>query len=332
MDDLDNIFDPTDESADALDVELATAGAILVKMAEEEGIDLTALPKEDVADLLTKIAGGHPAAQQSTPEPETKEASKNMEELTHADVAAELAKIAADNEIDLNDVSREEYHQAYDNLAARMQDPAYFEEKVAMQEKLAEADTIGRHMAQSFMDELNNAEKLANPAEFAERARWTEGKPDPKVKLRPRDATNTPGPASRMGRVREMAGGAARKADDAVSRLGEYASRAVTKKPLSRGRARLVGGGLVGTGLLTTGGATYAATRGRKEKEQRAGLEGALENDAVAYAEGLLVENGLIDGQSTDYSDFAKFAGDEYAEYVEKRAYELLEENGWLKG
>ena len=167
--------DPTDifaSTPDDLDVDLANAGVLLQKLAAEQGVDLNALSDVDVADLLTDLMPGEPAAtapetqKESAMADTTTTAPQIPNELTYADVAAELAKVAAAEGIDMSGVSREEYHEAFDALATRMTTPEFAAEKTAeaeTAEKLAEADLIGRQMAASFIAAIKTAEE--EPAE-----------------------------------------------------------------------------------------------------------------------------------------------------------------------
>jgi len=176
MDNLTDIFDSeTQDSSEDLDVDLANAGMLLHKLAAEEGVDLSALSDADVADLLTDLLPGENAANYG--EPQQKEASAMdqndvPEQLTYADVAVELAKVASSNGIDLNEVSREEYHDAFTALSERMQDPSYFSEKVAAEEKLAEAEAIGQRMALSFIETLKEAKGDEPPGIFESSANY----------------------------------------------------------------------------------------------------------------------------------------------------------------
>lgn len=166
MENVTDIFDnETRGGSEDLDVDLSNAGLLLQKLAEEEGVDLNSLSDADVADLLTDLLPGE-NAQNNDGEPQQKESSAMSdttvpEHLTYADVAVELAKFAADNGIDLNAVSREEYHDAFSALSERMQDPDYLQAKVAeyeVNEKVAEAQYIGREMALSFIETLQDKE------------------------------------------------------------------------------------------------------------------------------------------------------------------------------
>lgn len=117
----------------------------IVKIAEEEGVDLDDLSDEQVQELIEELV------EEQAERNERNEGGEEVKEahLTYADVAHELAKIAQVNGIDITQVSAEEYNAAFDKLASEMSDPSYWES----QQKIAEADYIGRVMAQSFYDE-----------------------------------------------------------------------------------------------------------------------------------------------------------------------------------
>ena len=172
MDDMNEIFSRATDAD--LDVELAAAGELLQKIAEQEGIDLSQLSDEDVAelmaDLLPKTAadeGEHESAREESsenPKKKKKEEAKMASDVTFADVAVELNKVAANEGIDLDSLDRAQYHELFDIVAESMQDPEYMENKLAEDEanaKLAEADALGRYMARAFMDEQ---EKIAESA------------------------------------------------------------------------------------------------------------------------------------------------------------------------
>ncbi len=150
MEDFDSIFDPVDS-----DVELANAGAILEKIASENGIDLNSLSEESIAELLGDLMPQNATTQ-------TKEAQMPQNataQITHTDVALELSKIASANSIDLTTIPREEYEAAYNDLAEKMaSDPAAYQAKLAEEEKLSEAYTQGVRMADGFLDRLKQAE------------------------------------------------------------------------------------------------------------------------------------------------------------------------------
>ena len=124
-----------------VDTQLAAAGEVLEKIAAEEGMDLSEYDEEDIGEMLMKISGLDDLEEYE---------DDYGDELTVADMAAELSKVAADEGIDLDELSREEQHDAFNWVAEQMSDPGYFE----MSEKVAEADMLGRAMAQGFEDEL----------------------------------------------------------------------------------------------------------------------------------------------------------------------------------
>ncbi len=330
MDNLNEIFDPadtTDDSVDDLDRELATTGLILQKLAEEQGVDLDSLPEEDIADLITSLHGEDAtggSSNYSEHEPQTKEASHNMSqenEFTVADVAVELAKVAASEGIDLDQVSRDEYHEAFEALADQMSDPAYFQKRAEAEEKLAEADLIGRHMARSFIDEM---EKEAAPSlKGAKKALKGLRRKAEDLEFRASAGTGRlfrggkKGRSSRLDEMMESARDAGKKVTrDQARDSDEYASRTLGRK--------ILGGGAAATGI---GAGGYAAGRSKKSFDE------SFESDAVSYANHLLVDNGLISPTraNIEFSKFAAYAGEEYTSAVEARAIELLGENGWLE-
>jgi hypothetical protein len=156
-------------SSGDLDVDLANAGHVLQKLAEEIDVDLNTLPDADVATLVRDLLPDRVDAQ--TTQETRKEASMSTEtetqpettidlpaEPTYADVAVELAKIAAAEGIDLATVPREDYTQAFSDLAEKMADPEYGRAKQAEDEKLAAAYVQGQRMADGFLDRLKEAE------------------------------------------------------------------------------------------------------------------------------------------------------------------------------
>ena len=122
MDDMNEIFSRATDAD--LDVEMAAAGELLQKIAEQEGIDLSQLSDEDVAelmvDLLPKTAadeGEHESAREESSEDrkekKKKEEAKMASQITFADVAVELNKVAASEGIDLDALDRSEYHELF---------------------------------------------------------------------------------------------------------------------------------------------------------------------------------------------------------------------------
>lgn len=174
MDDFTNIFDPTDsQSAAHEDQELAIAGELLVKFAEEEGVDLSKLSETELLGLVNTLRGDGTTEDIDAEHLSNKEASHAMNEnqinevLFDALVTQETAKVAAANELDITSLSVEDLAELRLAVAAEIaEDPdTYFAKSAAEEEfqaKIAESDYLGRLMAHSFADELGiDVEKLA---------------------------------------------------------------------------------------------------------------------------------------------------------------------------
>lgn len=349
MERVTDIFEEdTETSVEDLDIDLANASHVLQKIAEQEGIDIDTLSDEDVANLLTELLPPEKIA--SHPQEHQKEETMSTtipNEITNADVAVELGKIAQAEGIDLNEISREEYHAAFEDLAYRMSDPSYFEEKVASEQRLAEGREFGAAMAEGFVAKLAELEEETEETKEASKA----GEIAHAVKETVR---KTKGQARRaFGKAKDQAGAAVDKAKGAVrgaaSAAGESErafhgglGRAMPKRLTRAVAGKLEGSAkdrlerarvLVGRGTTAAvaggGAAAYGASRKKESFDE------AFEQDAVAYANHLLIENGIVEpskvaSENTEFSDFAEFAGDEYYAAVEERAAELLQEHGYL--
>lgn len=149
------------------ETKLAAAGETLQKLAAERGLDLNDFTEEETIDLLSTIMGdggaGEPApaadpkvasALPVVPAPAAAPAAGGTSKVAYNVALAEVMKIAQANGYDLNTASPDELHKAVEDMQAIMADPAYATKQAAMQEKLAEADAIGRMMAHSYVDEL----------------------------------------------------------------------------------------------------------------------------------------------------------------------------------
>lgn len=310
MNDLNEIFSRATQGD--LDTEIAAAGELLQKVAAEQGVDLTELSDEDVAELMTdlmpqvqaeKVASAAVPATESIP----------AETVTYADVAVELSKVAAAKGVELASLSREDYHAAFDAVATDMASPEYGTQKQAEEEaesKLAEADAIGRYMARSFMDEQ---EKIA--------ASWQGVKDVLKggIAKAKNLAAKTPGTVGRTlrgGEMREKARAA--KSVSGIERLTDRAKAyglaraAEAAKSKSLGKKVLIGAG----GAGVAGGTAAIALGAKRHHDKQAGIEA----EALELARDYLLENG-IDPDTGD-----KVASDAAAE----RAAEILAEAGWL--
>lgn len=329
MDDLNEIFERATDAD--LDTELAAAGELLQKIAQQEGVDLSELSDEDVAelmvDLLPKTAAdenGHESARGEHGN-RTMEETKMATEITFADVAVELSKVAASEGIDLDGLDREQYHELFDIVAESMQDPNYMENKLAEDEanmKLAEADALGRHMARAFMDEQ---EKVAASKEVLDRIAAGEERrtkkgvppvPDKPVGAHVRETA---------AKVKQVAQRTGEKALSGVDRVGGEVGNVINRtfnRPLVHGGRKYVNPRNVGAGalILGTAGTAYGAKKllDRKSSEKR-----SFDEEALEMARDYLLENG-IDPDT----------GNKLASYdendVAERAAEILAEAGWL--
>jgi hypothetical protein len=322
MDDLNEIFERATDAD--LDTELAAAGELLQKIAQQEGVDLSELSDEDVAelmvDLLPKTAadeGEHKSAREEYEY--RKRETKMASEITFADVAVELSKVAANEGIDLDGLSRGQYHELFDIVAESMQDPDYMENKLAQDEanaKLAEADALGRYMARAFMDEQ---QKIARaPKEVLDRIAAGE-------ELRTKRGV-PPVPDKPMGaHARELTAKAKQKLLAGVERVGGEVGNVVNRvsnRPLVHGGKKYLNPRNVGAASLIAG--TAAAAGGAKMLHDRFS-EGknkkSLDEQALEMARDYLLENGI------DPDTGHKLASDDD---VAQRAAEILAEAGWL--
>lgn len=276
-----------DEDTLGTDADLVHAGQILGEIAKTAGVDLNDLSDGDIADLLVQLQGG--AQPQSKLAADTAGENTMSNQITYADVAAELAKIAQDQGIDMSKVSREEYHEAYDAMALQMQQPDYAEQKLAQDEamaKLAEADVIGRQMAQSFMDEMKTAGAVGNAMNTAK------GKLNDIATSVGRRTTTAKGQSKMLKNLGNISG----EADNQAARdliKDQFASRG--KKVL---------GGAAALGATGIGAAGIASRKKESAEEQ-------FESEALALAEAYVAE------KTASYEDL-----------VAQRAIEILEANG----
>ena len=105
-----------------------------------------------------------------------KQASEN---LTYGQVMHEVAKVAAANGYDISQASPAELDDAVQKMAALLSNPEYLTKQAALQEKIAEADAMGRVMAHAYVDELG---KLAAEAHEGKETEEEEEKEEEKEK------------------------------------------------------------------------------------------------------------------------------------------------------
>jgi hypothetical protein len=315
MDNLNELFEQATDGGD-VDTEIAAAGELLQKIAAEQNINLDELSADDVAELIVELMPQVKQAQAQAGQPA---AASVPNQITHADVAAEMGKLAAAEGVDLGSLSRPEYHDLYDRVAQYLTSPEAQAEKVAEDEaraKLAEADTLGRVMARAFMDEQ---EKIA----------LTE---DEKTYHRERMRKNVAKP-SEMNPARHTAAGASKaKAEERLARIKSKNSPMAHLKALgekarynaAQGKSALTAAvkanpraaAAIGAGSVLTAGKT--AYGGKKLLDRRD--KSAIDDAAFELAREYLRENG-VDPDTGD-----KVASDAVA----ARAAELLRDAGWI--
>lgn len=319
MDNLNEIFSRATQSD--LDTELAAAGELLQKVAEAEGIDLSQLSDDDVAELMVDLM---PSKIAEEPEKGEDKKASIPEGLTFADVAVELSKAAAAEGVDLTQLSREDYHAAFDAVATRMASPEFASEKQAAEEaqaKLAEADALGRVMARAFMDEQAKIAEAGDGKTVKEMAAQT-GKTKQLFGHPETAKEKVEGVGRKIKEKAQELGGKAmakgRGVDEAVQGVGAklLAKARLGGKGISANAARAAGYGTGAAGLAAAGGLAYGAKKlmeGDKGKRKR-----SLDEAALEMARNTLLENG-IDPDS----------GEKIAE-IEAKAAEILKEAGWI--
>jgi hypothetical protein len=160
------------------ETKLAAAGEMFEKLAAEQGLDINDFSDDEAADILTQIMDGGSAPEAPAAEPKVASAAapvaqpaqQSQGELLYAQAFQEVTKQAAAEGIDVTQVAPEELHNAVLKQAHLMSDPAYQAKVAALNEKIAEADMLGRVMAHSYVNELAKiAESNAAPEGKGER-------------------------------------------------------------------------------------------------------------------------------------------------------------------
>ena len=241
-----------------------------------------------------------------------------------------LVKLAAEEGVDLDTLSDDEVGEL---LAEIEQGEGSGEAEVEdeTQEKMAEADFLGRAMAHAYVDELTEIEKEAGVKETGTKAVGWIGK-----KLEQLGG----GAAKRSKTVSGLISGKGEKAykEQVMKRLqqargsgmkGRTATRmreAARREGVAAGtkamgaRQKQVGGAILGAGGLATGGLGYGgykALGGGKEKRQ---FNENFESLAQERAYEMLAEAGY---------DVEKVAEADIESMAQERAYEMLAEAGY---
>lgn len=341
MDSVTELFD--NPASEELDVDLANASHALQKLAGEMNIDLSSLTDDEVAGLLRqllpedKVASVEHQPEESAQMPEQQE---QQTQITDADVARELAKVAAANNIDWSQVSREEATEAYIKLAERMTSGEYFAEQAAREEeaqKLAEAKEQGVAMADGFLARLSEAgfpgTKVAEDMPEDDKEMEPEKK-DKKDEEKEKEAAEKLAALlnKRAGMVPpvrklEALGEAVRSAANKTRMGKKLVDKATSAMPgTSYQKLRRVDkalGGAAAVGGAGAAGLAASKAMGGKKKE-------ALDQYALKLAADLLEANGINPATGElieqDQDKVAEITSDEIA----NRAVELLQEAGWI--
>lgn len=195
------------------ETKLAAAGETFEKLAAERGLSISDFNEQETFDILSTIMGegepektasaapvapaAAPAAPVAAP---TKTASASQPQLTYGQVMAEVVKVASANGYDINKATPAELDDAVQKMAALLSDPGYMQKQAALQEKIAEADAMGRVMAHSYVDELSKiAAAKAAAEEPKDEKKEDEEKAEKKAALaralQAKTAAATPAPA-----------------------------------------------------------------------------------------------------------------------------------------
>lgn len=245
------------------------------------------------------------------------------EDLAKTASAELLVKLAEEEGVDLDDFSDEEIAEMITNLQGEEKtagDETQIDEE--SQEKLAEADYLGRVMAHAMVQELGDIEKeagrLGNLGRYAKDVYKSEG---------------AKGVAKRFGQHQAQAGKSlgrsikslvTGKAPSAASKGATVSAEGGVRRSALRGlseSAKQLSPSLVAAGGGTA--ATVAALKGKKKKAS------ALAKLAEDRAYQILAENGWVDEEGNVFApqQHEKVAGLDLA--VEQEALQMLEEAGY---
>lgn len=231
------------------DLEKSAATEFLVKLAEEEGVDLDTLSDDEISNLIGEIEGG---------------------------MGKEAAEAATETEPEVDEA----------------------------QEKLAEADFLGRAMAHAYVNELSEIEKEAGKASEGFRA----------VKKALKHGADTVAGAGRV--AGEWTG---------ASQMGRGAKKALVGLRAHGKEGRRIKRDFGETGLKTMQGTTSAAT---KEGLKEMGA-GAARMGKRVVAPAAVVGGAYGVGRATGKSQEKNSFDNEFEAAAAERAYEMLAEAGY---
>lgn len=206
------------------DLEKAAAVRLFEKVAASEGVDLNALEESQVIELFENFT--------STPT-SSKEASAMNDAVIDL-----FEKTAAAEGIDLDEMSDEDLAELYEHYIENVlpeqlgdYDDDDDDVKVAdAQEKLAEAEILGRHMARAYMDELLKEGAAPDPETARYYREWRAKNPGRPISEMKRDMMRAdydprmPEPPSRKQQVAEAKRRQQRRAENPRGTQGPAAT------------------------------------------------------------------------------------------------------------
>ena len=247
------------------------------------------------------------------------------EQLEKEAQTALFAKLAAENGIDLNQLSDDQISSLWDSTFKEASDDdeddkaekakKELDEKKEAMSKIAEADFLGRQMAHAYVDELD---KIAGP-------RWD------KVK----------GHASSAGNyLKSVAKGERARGAFSSLRAGADAAKGETKGPHIKHHGKQLARGIAETGAMYGGGGAAAYMGGKKLMGGKKKRASAIDEFAFDLAVEKAAEAGFNSEEAAErmdalftldaYEDSAKIASaSDLNEAVEIRSLELLEGAGY---
>lgn len=275
---LAQIYGTNQESAPEDDLEKMAAAELLVKLAEEEGLDLNQLSEDEISELVNDLYSGDEGG-------EVKIAAADDGIVYYVDGEGNV----------LGPVEQEKQAEARAILEQEALEGQAGEE-IEAQEKIAEADTLGRVMAHAMVQELNEIEKdAAGKVEAVKKGLQAAGKA-------------VGGHLERVGK----------RATEVVTGAGKGA--ATRMKPRT---AKAIGAGLYGAGAAGVGGGAYALGK----KKESSALEKLAEQRAweMAKEAGYVDEEGnlLVPGQEKTAEE-----GSALGQTVDTMALQMLEAAG----
>lgn len=285
-----------------IDKEAEASFDLFAKVAAAEGIDLSKMSDEDVMALYTKVAGEDEHEDKEEERKKEKEEEKKKEAAAKAELAAKTA-------------------------AASTQAPT-----AEAQEKLAEADFLGRVMAHAYVQEMK---KIAEAS--------TEVAPEAtKEAARPFSFGGLEKQKSFADKLKGFAGKAREHGGAAVEKVKEHAGKAHEKgkemaskiKEHAEKHPKTTSGATHGAAAAAAGGAGFMA--GHKEKKGSALDELAAERAMAKIAEANwdtdqgaeLLSTLVTAGASEENTKIAAANGD-LEQALEIRSLELLEQCGY---